>query len=412
MVRLDFNRTVPNLRLIIGIVESCSHPALSDQAFLRARCPTQKLVQMMNHHGRTPSGPKKRTDNGDEGQPGVLPALFSRHLRNPETSKQSAVSHLAYDSQLSESSDPAPLPPIQTQVSFEAVLTQISAPLQAHHPGRALPYSSTERSTVFTLPPLTLSPPKSDSFTSHSDISQSETWSDEPNLQSLQRENADLISAYSQAQKRIAELDATLQASSAEVAKLFKERQGLKAKIEILDAEVEELQSNAEQSQQHTFAKDAQYSQILEFSTRLQTQALSDSQQRKLDYEKWEHERQAMLQTITNLRAEVRTLRKSYGSVAHVQLQNAEGGPSHPLGTHDSSTSNNLEAEAQVLREANTVMQNTLNKVRQEHIQLSDYIEKLEGIGRNMERHLQASQIVVDTPRDPELARGHSWQGR
>ena len=238
-------------------------------------------------------------------------------------------------------------------------------------------------------------------------MSQPEAWSDDHSLHILQRENPDLISAYSQAQARIAELDATLQASSAEVAKLFKERQGLKAKIERLEAEAEELQSNAEQSQQHTIAKDAQYSQILEFSTRLQTQAMSDSQQRKLDYEKWEHERQAMLQTITNLRAEVRTLRKSYGSVAQMQLQGAATGP---LATHGSSTSNDLEAEVQVLREANTVMQNTLKKVRQEHIQLSAYITKLEGIGKNVERHLQASEVVVDTPRVPDVSRGHSWQ--
>lgn len=365
----------------------------------------------MNQYGRISSGSKNRTNLGDEGQSGVPPALFSRHVRNSETSKQSAISHLAYEAHLSKPPDPAPLPPIQTQVSFEAVLTQISAPLQAPHPRRALPYSSTERSTVFTLPPLTLSPPKSASFTSHSDMSQPETWPDDTNLQSLQRENADLISGYSQAQARIAELDATLQASSAEVAKLFKERQGLKSKIEILEAEAEELQSNAEQSQQHSFAKDAQYSQILDFSTRLHTQALSDSQQRKLDYEKWEHERQAMLQTITNLRAEVRTLRKSYGSVAQMQLQSVDRSSTGPTATHGITTSNDLEAEVQVLREANAVMQDTLDKVRQEHFQLSDYIEKLEGIGRNVDRHLQASAIVVDTPRGPDVARGHTWQG-
>lgn len=362
----------------------------------------------MNQHGRVPSGSKSRSDTEDEGHPAVLPAPFPRQLRNSETSKQSAISHLAYDAHLSKFSDPAPLPPIQTQVSLEAVLTHISAPLQAPHPGCALPYSSTERSTVFTLPPLTLSAPKSASFTSHSDMSQAETWADDPTLQSLQRENTDLDSAYSQAQARIAELDAALQASSVEVAKLFKERQGLKAKVEILEAEVEELQNNTEQSQQHTFAKDAQYSQILEFSTRLQNQAMSDSQQRKLDYEKWEHERQAMLQTITNLRAEVRTQRKSYGNVPQMQLQRAEGITTGPNATHGSSTSNDLEAEVQILREANTVMQNTLNKVRQEHSQLSDYIEKLEGIGRNVQRHLQASQIVKGTP---HVARGHSWQG-
>ena len=398
-------------RLIIGIVQSSTYLALSDQAFLGARCLTKKLVGKMNQHDRISSGSKTRTDTGDNGQPGVRPAVFSRHVRNMEASKQSAISYLAYDPHLSKPPDAAPLPPIHTQVSFESVLTQISAPLQAPHSRRALPFSSTERSTVFTLPPLTLSPPKSASFTSHSDMSQQETWFDDTNLQGLQRENADLISAYSQAQARIAELDATLQASTAEVAKLFKERQGMKAKIEILEAEAEELQGNAEQSQQHTFAKDAQYSQILEFSTRLQTQAMSDSQQRKLDYEKWEHERQAMLQTITNLRAEVRSLRKSFGSVAQMQLQSAEGSTIGPTVTHVSGTSNDLEAEVQILREANAVMQNTLDKVRQEHIELSKYLERLEGIGRNVERHLQASAVVVDTPRVPDVARGHSWQG-
>ena len=365
----------------------------------------------MYQHDRILSGSKTRTEPGDEGQPGVRPAVFSRHVRNSEISTQSAISHLAYDPHLSKPPDAAPLPPIHTQVSFEAVLTQISAPLQTPHSRRVLPYSSTERSTVFTLPPLTLSPPKSASFTSHSDMSQPETWFDDTNLQSLQRENADLVSAYSQAQARIAELDATLQASSAEVAKLSKERQRMKAKIEILEAETEELQGNAEQSQQHTLAKDAQYSQILEFSTRLQTQAMSDSQQRRLDYEKWEHERQTMLQTITNLRAEVRSLRKSFGSVAQMQLQSEEGSTIGPIATHVNGTSNDLEAEVQVLREANTVMQNTLDKVRQEHIELSKYLEQLEGIGRNVERHLQASAVVVDTPRVPDVARGHSWQG-
>lgn len=93
--------------------------------------------------------------------------------------------------------------------------------------------------------------------------------------------------------------------------KLIRECQSLKAKIDVLEAEIEYLQSSIEQSHRHGVADDAQYSQIVEMSSRLQTQATSDVQQWGSEKKRWVKDRVDMQQTSTGLKSEVRVLRET-----------------------------------------------------------------------------------------------------
>jgi len=63
-------------------------------------------------------------------------------------------------------------------------------------------------------------------------------------------------------------------------------------------------------------AKDTQYSQIVEMSSRLQIQATADAQQRNSEKDQWVRDTGVIQQTITTLRSEVRLLRKTYSGLA------------------------------------------------------------------------------------------------
>jgi predicted RNase H-like nuclease (RuvC/YqgF family) len=257
-------------------------------------------------------------------------------------------------------------------------------------------------------------------LTSRAENSSHENWTEDPTLQSLQRENAELVSAYSQAQSRMADLDKLVQTSGLEIGKLLKERQGLKAKVDALEAEVDELQASIEVAQQHTVAKDAQYSQILELSTRLQSQAEFGGQQRKIDKERWELEKHDMLQTITALRSELRTLRTTYGSVPQPEQGYAIREASGPKGTLSGvvtaasapTSPMHLETEVVILRKANSAMKDTLSKVRQEHVQLHEYVERLGGLGRDIQRQLQAGTTGESISSTLDEERRGVWQDR
>lgn len=216
----------------------------------------------------------------------------------------------------------------------------------------------------------------------------------------------------------MADLDKIVQTSSLEIGRLFKEGQGLKAKIDVLEAEVDELQTSIEVNQQQTVAKDAQYSQILELSTRLQSQAGFDGQQRKVDKEHWELEKHDMLQTITALRSEIRTLCNSYGSVPQSNQGYVSREASTPkrtlsgVATAASTSPMDLETEVAILRHANSTLEDTLTKVRQEHAQLYEHVKRLGGLSRNIQRHLQAASTGESISGTPDEERREIWQGR
>lgn len=169
---------------------------------------------------------------------------------------------------------------------------------------------------MYTLPSLSLATRTSTSITPPFHKLTPEATTNDITLQNLPRDNADLVSAYANAKHQTADLDKTVLASTLEFNKLIKERQSLKAKTDVLEAESEELQNSIEHSQRHSVAKDTQYSQIVEMSSRLQIQATADAQQRNYEKDQWVRERGNMQQTIATLRSEVRLLRKTYSGLA------------------------------------------------------------------------------------------------
>lgn len=209
----------------------------------------------------------------------------------------------------------------------------------------------------------------------------------------LQRENTDLASAYAQAQIHIADLDARVQASRAENGKLAIERQNLTSKIELLDAQLEELEQSIQQTQEHTAAKDAQYSRIVELSTRLQVQGAAESQARKAEKHEWCSEKKSMQSGIDSLKNEVKCLRKaSYAQFTDLTPSHIDDYPNRIECNPDlaaKSLSDGLIAEMEALGRANARMEDALAGVRGDNAQLAEYIEKLGSVERNIQMQLQ-----------------------
>ena len=209
----------------------------------------------------------------------------------------------------------------------------------------------------------------------------------------LQRENADLASAYAQAQIYIADLDTKVQASRAENGKLAKERQIMTGKIDLLEAQLEELEQSVQETQEHTAARDAQYSRIVELSTRLQSQGTAEQHE-------WLSEKQTMQSVIDSLKTEVMGLRKAYANYGKSTNPSPSPVNDYPRGTEGhpnpsaEPSSHGLITEVEALRRANARMEDALAEVRGDNAQLAKYLEKLGGVERNMQMHLQRMEAA------------------
>ena len=200
-----------------------------------------------------------------------------------------------------------------------------------------------------------------------------------------------------------------IQASRAENGKLAKERQILTGKIELLEAQLEELEQSIQQTQEHTAAKDAQYSRIVELSTRLQSQGAAEQHE-------WSSEKKSMQGVIDSLKNEVKGLRKAYASYA--KLINPSPSPiddyhrrieGHPKPSAESS-SHGLISEMEALRHANVRMEDALTGVRGDHAQLAEYLEKLGSIERNVQMHLQRVETARGTMGPLDVERVTPWE--
>lgn len=213
----------------------------------------------------------------------------------------------------------------------------------------------------------------------------------------------DLASAYAQAQTYIADLDTRVEASRAENGKLAKERQRLTGKIELLEKHLEEMEQSIQQAQEHTATKDAQYSRIVDLSTRLQRQGAAESQARKVEQHEWSSEKQNMQSVIDSLKKEVQGLHMAYAS--YTKFTNltplpVDDYPDAIEGNPDlaaESSSDRLIAEMEVLRRANARMEDALAGVRGDNAQLAECIEKLGSVENNMQIHLQRVETARST---------------
>ena len=227
--------------------------------------------------------------------------------------------------------------------------------------------------------------------------------------QTLQHETIDLTTAYNHAQIYIADLDTQIQASHVENVRLGKERQRLTGKIEILEAQLEELEHRIQQIQKHTVAKDAQYSCIMDLSTRLQRQGAAESQARKVEQQEWAREKKNMQNVIESLRNEMTGLRTACARCTRVASSTPSATDDCPHGTGGNedafaeSSSQGLIAEIEALRRRNARMEEALAGVGGDNAQLARYIEKLGSVEKSIQLRLQKEEDargLLDMPDD------------
>lgn len=352
----------------------------------------------MSNWKRTPS--KRQSNFTDSDRLGSHPSPFLRQSVTSQSLREIPGLQTLHEERLPMAPNRRPSMTSQPGGSLEIVLPHLVAPPQATTTAGVLQSLPPTNFAHHNFPPISLPPPRQSFCTSHH---VGQTFKQETNdtaCQTLRRDDLDLIPAYPSTQIRIADLDEAAQASNLERASLAKDRQRLKAKIDVLEAEVVELQSLIDVSQQHTAAKDAQYSQIVEMSTRLQTQSASDSHQWKVEQKQWACEKRDMHDTIAKLRSEVRNLQTGLSRPTALHTEKL----SYRFETRSQSTQTatdeaSLEQHSKSLQYANASMEAVLIGVSKEYGQLTEYIEKLGSIGKNIQTQLQNVGLGDSVPR-------------
>ena len=362
-------------------------------------------ISRMSQWDRLPSGSKRRSEFSDTERPGSYRLFLPQQTHTSQSSEASTSPHSSQEGQPPQAVGQLPfLKGIPTDV----VGTRIDdASFHTSSSMMKLPTPSSTSSAELTLPPIALPPPRPASYTHYSGKVPEKFRKDHTLTQTLQHENTDLASAYSHAQIHIAELDTKVQASQAENEKLVKERQRLTGKIEVLEAQLEELEHSIQQTQKHTAAKDVQYSRIMEQSTRLQSQGAAESQARKAEQYEWSCEKKSMQGVIKSLSNEVYSLRKAYASYASdttiadsTPLSINDGLEGH-LGSAAEPSSHGLIAEMEALRHTNARMGDTLAGIRGDNAQLAECIEKLSGVEKSIYMRIEeveTTRSLWDSP--------------
>lgn len=275
------------------------------------------------------------------------------------------------------------------------VSTRIDTSFHSSPSTMRLPTNPTTTSATFKLPPIASSSPRRSSYTPHSGNIPHTFGTDHLTTATLKQENTDLVSAFAQAQIYLADLDTKIQVSHAENEKLANERQRLMGRIEILEAQLEELEHGIQQTQKHSAAKDAQYSRIMELSTRLQSQGAAEAQSRMAEQHGWSSEKKYMQSVIDSLKNEVNGLRKAYAKFTSLTPSSMDSFANRIDGETDSaveSSSHGLLAEREALRRTNARLEEALAGVRGDNIQLAKYVEKLGSVEQNIQMRLQKAE--------------------
>lgn len=357
-------------------------------------------ISRMSQWDCLPPGSKRRSDFTDPERPGSYRFPPSQQSHTSQSSEASTSPQSSRGGQRPNAVGQLPSLTARIGISSDVVGTQTDASFHASSSKMRLPTPLPVSPATFVLPPMALSSPRPASYTPHSGSVPHNIGTDYLNMQTLQRENMDLASAYAQAEIYIADLDTKLQASHAENGKLAKERQRLAGKVELLEAQLEELEQSIQQIQEHTAAKDAQYLRIVEFSTRLQTQ---ESQARKAEQQEWSSEKRSMQSVIDSLKNEVKGLRKTYASYAKSTKVTTSRFDDYPEGIDGKpdltaeSLSHGLFPEMEALRRANAKMKDALAGVRGDNAQLTEYIGKLGSVEQNIQMHLQRMETARGT---------------
>ena len=258
------------------------------------------------------------------------------------------------------------------------------------------PHTASPHSSAFVLPPIRVTPQKPLDHSPPPKTPGSAYLVEEPIIHRLEVENAQLLAKLARAQSEIEDLKEAAKISAVEAGKLVKDRLRMKAKIDVCEAEIEELQRACELSQRHTAAKDQQYARIIDLSTKLQTKGVADAQQQRTERLDWGRDKSNMQELITNLRSELEKVRGSSTGVRDMATSRraTEGHQTQKMGIRvpRSEQRADLEAEILDLKAANVKLKNAMIELRREHARYTEHIEKLGNVGKSMEMHLRATE--------------------
>ena len=346
----------------------------------------------MSQWNRLPSALKRRSHFTDSERLGSYRCPPPQNSYTSQSSEASTSPHSSQEEHKPTTLRQLPSLTVGTAISSGIIGNRTDASSHPSSSTTRFPTISPISSATFTLPPIALSSPGPATYTADS--------GDLPHKsgQRPQHENIDLATAYNDAQIYIADLDTKIQASHSENVKLGKERQRLTGKIELLEAQLEELEHRIQQTQKHTLAKDAQYSCIMDLSTRLQSQGAAESQARKLEQQGWAREKKSMQNVIESLENEVTNLRTAYARCTRVTSSTPSPTDDCPHGSGGNgeafaeSSSQGLIAEIEALRRSNARMEDALAGVGGDNAQLARYIEKLRNVEKSIQLRLQKEE--------------------
>ena len=347
-------------------------------------------IYRMSQWNNLPPGSKRTSEFPDRERSRSYCFPLPQQLHTTRSSEASTSPHSSQEGQTSKSVGQLRSPTAEIGISSDIIGTRVDA---MFHPSSSTPRLLTlspTSSATFTLPPIALSSPRPVSYASHSDNLPQKFRTDNLATQTLQHENADLISAYVQAQSCIAELNTKVQASYAENERLAKDRQRLKGQVELLEAHLEEMEQSMQEVQKHTAAKDAQYSRIMELSTRLQSQGAAERHE-------WSCEKKSMQNVIDALNNETNGLRKVYAKSTNLRpstVDDCRNGIGIDPDAAPESSSRGLLAEMQALRRTNARMGDVLAGIRADSSQLVDFVSKLGRIEQNIQSRLQEAETT------------------
>ena len=346
----------------------------------------------MSQWNRLPSGLKRGSYFTDSERRGSYRCPPPQHSHTSQSSEASTSPHSSQEENKPTTLRQLPSLTAGTGISSGIVGNRIDASSHTSSSTR-FPTTSPTSPATFTLPPIALSSPGPATYTADSGNLAHKLDTD--HYQTLHHENIDLATAYSHARIYIADLDTQIQASHAENVKLSKERQRLTGRIELLEAQLEEMEHRMQQTQNHTVTKDAQYSCILDLSTRLQSQGAAESQARKVEQQEWAREKKSMQNVIESLRNEVTGLRTAYARCTRVTSSTPSPTDDCPHGTGGNDdplagiSSQGLIAEIEALKRSNARMEDALAGVGDDNAQLARYIEKLVKVEKSIQIRLQ-----------------------
>ena len=348
----------------------------------------------MNQWDRLPPGSKRRSDFTDPERPGSYHFPIPRQSYASQSSEASTSPHSSQEGQTPKTVEHLPSLTARTGIAYEFGDTRLDASSHSSSSGMRLPTPSPTSSATYITPPIAWSSSRPASYTPRSINLLHKSGTDD---------KTDLATAYAQAQIIIADLDTKFQASRVENGNLAQERQRLVGRIELLEAQVEQLEQSVQQTQTHAAVKDAQYSRIVELATRLQRQAAAECEARKLEQHEWFSDKRSMQSVIDSLKIEMNGLRKAYTSFA--QSTNPTPAPidhhhgemeGNPMSAAESS-SHKYIADMEVLRRANARMEDALAGVERDNAQLAENIEKLGSLEKNIQMRLQRTETARGT---------------